>query len=38
MAEDDAIWHVIIDGAQQGPLTKAQVFDLVSGFPRLEVS
>lgn len=26
MAEQEAIWHVIVDDKQQGPLTKAQVF------------
>jgi hypothetical protein len=31
MAEEDAIWHVIVDGAQQGPLTKAQVFEFLRG-------
>jgi hypothetical protein len=31
MAQDEAIWHVIVDGAQQGPLTKAQVFEFLRG-------
>lgn len=31
MAEEDAIWHVVVDGAQQGPLTKAEVSELLGG-------
>lgn len=31
MAEEDAIWHVIVDGAQQGPLTKDQVLKFLRG-------
>jgi hypothetical protein len=27
MADQEAIWHVIIDGKEQGPLTKAQVLE-----------
>src|SRR5262245_55309150 len=29
MAEDEAIWHVLAGGVQQGPLTKAQVFEFL---------
>ena len=31
MAEEEAIWHVIVDSTQQGPLTKAQVLDSLRG-------
>jgi hypothetical protein len=31
LAEEDAIWHVVVDGAQQGPLTKAEIFKLLRG-------
>src|SRR5262245_66054615 len=27
MAAQEAIWHVVIDGQEQGPLTKAQVLE-----------
>ena len=29
MAEEEAIWYVIVKGKQQGPLTKAQVFEFL---------
>ena len=31
MIEEEAIWYVIVKGVQQGPLTKAQVFELLRG-------
>ena len=31
MAEEEAIWYVIVKGVQQGPLTKAQVFEFLRG-------
>ena len=31
VAEEDAIWHVIVDSSQQGPLTKAQVLEFLRG-------
>jgi len=29
MIEEEAIWYVIVKGVQQGPLTKAQVFEFL---------
>lgn len=31
MAENDAVWHLLIDGVQRGPLTKSQVLEFLSG-------
>jgi hypothetical protein len=31
MTQENAIWHVLTEGAQQGPLTKFQVFELLRG-------
>lgn len=31
MTQDNAIWHVLIEGVREGPLTKSQVFEFLRG-------